>query len=457
MEYLIILKDENNEKNIKFNNIKKWFFKNLKINSYFFYPNEINLNIINKNNFFIISENITPLLCSKPLEILIEYNKSYSIKKNNNVIANISMNKSKNERYFKITDYPKIYETINKLPSKNFEYLSFFDKSLQNSKHWFYIDDINYFLKYLENEYFTWTNINNIKLKIANKYPNIIFYDGKNKLESKKIIEELNIKTPKTYKIYNNTNEITKEDLDNFPNCVIKPTNLDGGNLVFLQNENNKLDINNLKYKMKDFQHIKKNKELMPLIKNQFKPKIIMEEYIKDLNNNYTKPCEFKFYIFDGKILFFIAINRKDSDKKFDFFDENFKKIPCNKLSFSKLAGNYKWPKLPYFNNLKKDIIKIYKKFNNDLNHSIIGRFIRIDFFITQDEYYFGEFSLFPNGGAGNNLNEFGKKFFIKNWIPEVFNIFNNQYEDDDLSLDKLCEESDNESIFFKLINFLFS
>lgn len=53
-----------------------------------------------------------------------------------------------------------------------------------------------------------------------------------------------------------------------------------------------------------------------------------------------------------------------------------------------------------------------------------MGKFIRIDFFVNKENYWFGEFSLFPNGGRGDNLNEHGKKTFIRNWLPEVFQIF---------------------------------
>jgi hypothetical protein len=49
-------------------------------------------------------------------------------------------------------------------------------------------------------------------------------------------------------------------------------------------------------------------KEIMELISRTHKPSIIAEEYIKDLSSQYSAPCEFKFYLFNGKILFdFIA------------------------------------------------------------------------------------------------------------------------------------------------------
>ena len=57
------------------------------------------------------------------------------------------------------------------------------------------------------------------------------------------------------------------------------------------------------------------------------------------------------------------------------------------------------------------------------MENSFVGRFIRIDFFVNKDDYWFGEFSLFPNGGGGQNVSDFGKKYFVKHWLPEVFTI----------------------------------
>ena len=79
---------------------------------------------------------------------------------------------------------------------------------------------------------------------------------------------------------------------------------------------------------------------------------------------------------------------------------------------------------LDYFDKLKKDVFLIYENFLKDMNNTFMGKFIRIDFFVNKKNYWFGEFSLFPNGGRGDNLNEFGKKTFIRSWIPEVFEIF---------------------------------
>jgi hypothetical protein len=161
----------------------------------------------------------------------------------------------------------------------------------------------------------------------------------------------------------------------------------------------------------------------MALISKTHKPSIIAEEYIKDLSSQYTSPCEFKFYLFNGKILFILATNRKVNKKKFSFFDENFNQSPVTLYSVPSNELKFKWFKPHYFDKLKEDVYKIYEIFNKDMKNTFMGKFIRIDFFINKEDYWFGEFSLFPNGGRGDNLNNYGKKAFIKNWIPEVFEI----------------------------------
>jgi len=456
MEYIIILKNETNESIKKFNEIKKWFCNNLSIKKKYFYEDNINLT---KNNF-LISPNVFPLLNSLPLESIPGSENNFIINNSENYIGNIQL--ENNYKKIKFNDFTSILSN----QSKNGELLKYFQEKLYLSKSWFFLldNDIPNFLHYLEHKYFTWSRLNWIKLTISNKFPNIIYYEGKNKLESKKLIHTLKINSPKTYYVFNNVDEITKEIIDKLPDCIIKPTNLDGSKLIFKKTSSD-FDLSILKEKIKNFDSIAKNKELMPMISAIHKPKIIAEEYIPDLNGNLTKPCEFKFYVFNGKILFFLAINRNLDYNKFDFYDEDFRQIPNDKLSYQRTQINYGWPKLNYFDDLKKDVYKIYNRFTIDMDFSLSSRFIRIDFFITKDKYYFGEFSLFPNGGSGKNLNDFGRKYFVQCWVPEVFSIFQNS----PLILPKLTVKdidekliSDQKSLFRfnnqkKLINFLFS
>lgn len=429
MEYLIILKKETNENIKKFNEIKKWlilnFNKNIK-NIYFHYENKVNLNTLNSLNFAIIGPDVFPLLTSLPIP---SNNSNFIIGNKNNCIASLKLlapliSKKDDMKNINDVDFNIIWNVIKGIDKKR-NMLKKFTENNFFDKEWFYTDNINYTLNLLEKKYFTWSNLNKIKLKIAHIYEKVIYYDGKNKFESKKIVEKLNINTPKTYKIFNNLNEINNDNINNLPYCIIKPTNWDGSKYIFKHTSNSLIDADVLKKKLSGFDSKNRNKELMPLISKTHKPKIIAEQYIKDLNGNMSSPCEFKFYVFDGKILFLLAINRKANYNKFDFYDENFVQIPNSKYSFERTQINFKWPKLPYFNELKKDVLKIYRKFNEDLLNSFLGRFVRIDFFVNKDSYWFGEFSLFPNGGSGKNVSEFGKKYFASRWLPEVFQILN--------------------------------
>jgi len=422
MEYYIILKEEKNWIFNRFNEIKKWFIKNINKKASFFYENDVNPNST-INDFYIVSPNVFPLLFSLPLEEILIYKSSFLIEIENNQIAYIV---SQKKRLILNTNYDNIMKSILEIKLKDNTLIKHFDGLNYNSKLWFYIndDEILHFLKYLEEKYFTWTFLNYVKLRLAERYKSIIYYDGKNKLESKKIVEDLGVRTPKVYHIFENEKEITQEILDKLPNCIIKPTNLDGGKLIFKKQNKEKLEAKKLIKKYNNFANLFKDKEIMPLILESSTPKIFAEEYITDLVGNNKYPCEFKFYVFNNEIKFFLAINKNVNFKAFDFFDKNFKKIRNEKItSSSKSKLNFEWPKFSYFENLKKDVIKIYNKFNADMEESFMSRFIRIDFFITKDNYYFSEFSLFPNGGFGGNLNTFGKFYFAYNLVPEIFKL----------------------------------
>jgi len=415
MDYIILLSRENEI----FNNIKKWFINNYeksKNRYHYYYENElINLDLIRNKSIYIVSPKIIPLLSSLSLNVK---NFSYFIGKD--FIGNIELKEDSNS-VDKIIGILRKYEKNNNIIYK-------FKREMVNKRRWFYVEDIRNFLDYLEKEYFTWSKMNYIKLLNVEKYKNIIFFDGKNKLVSKKIVEELGINVPKIYGIYDSENEITQEILSKLPFCVIKPTHLDGSKLVIKKKSDTTSEY--VRKKLRGFRNVGIKKEILPLIIRYFEPKIIAEEFIPNISGKNDYPCEFKFYIFNRKILFFLAINRLKSENGFDFFNENFEKIPNNKYSYSSTHLNFKWEKPIFFEKIKEDVLKIYDLFFFALNKLYVGRFIRIDFFITKDKYYFGEFSLFPNGGKGNNLNNNGSKLFIKAWIPEVFNILHNETPD---------------------------
>ena len=428
MNYIFILKEEKTESIEKFNKIKKWFISNLylKINPIFIFENEIDVKAPYFHNFLMISPNVFPMLNSCVLHHTLKQKNVICEDHIHTIISLEFENGIEEETKNKKISFKDFYSSIQILPTRVYGLIKEFDYKNINNREWYYIEDVNIpkFLHHVKNKYFTWENMNAVKLKIAYFYPKIIYYEGKNKYESKKMVEKWGIKTPQTYKQFLSLKDITQEEINKLPTCIIKPTNWDGGKYIFKNFKENPISANILKNELRKFASENIQKEIMSLISQKHKPSIIAEEYIKDLHSQYTSPCEFKFYLFNGKILFILATNRKVSKQKFSFFNENFIQSPVTLYSYDHNEIKFKWEKPAYFDRLKKDVFLIYENFEKDMKNTFVGKFIRIDFFINKEDYWFGEFSLFPNGGRGDNLNDFGRKTFIRNWIPEVFQIF---------------------------------
>lgn len=427
MNYIFILKEEKTEIIKKFNKIKKWFIENhySKINPIYFYENKIDISEPYFHNFYMISPNVFPMLNSFSLQKLFKNNNCICINNEHSIINLELKEKIKLSNDNKFISFNKFYSIIKILPDSNNNIIKEYQYKT-NQHEWFYVQDdkIPKFMQDMKDKYFTWENMNQVKLKISHFYPKIIYYDGKNKYESKKMVEKWGIKTPETYKQFLSLKDITQEEINKLPNCIIKPTNWDGGKYIYKNFKENPVSSDILCRELRKFATENIRKEIMSLISKKHKPSIIAEEYIKDLSSKYSSPCEFKFYVFNGKILFILATNRKVSKKNFSFFDDNFRPLPITLYSFSRNYLNFNWKKPDYFDKLKEDVFLIYENFLKEMNNTFMGKFIRIDFFINNENYWFGEFSLFPNGGHGDNLNENGKKQFIKNWLPEVFQIF---------------------------------
>lgn len=427
MNYIFILKEEKTEIIKKFNKIKKWFIENhySKINPIYFYENKIDISEPYFHNFYMISPNVFPMLNSFSLQKLFKNNNCICINNEHSIINLELKEKIKLSNDNKFISFNKFYSIIKILPDSNNNIIKEYQYKT-NQHEWFYVQDdkIPKFMQDMKDKYFTWENMNQVKLKISHFYPKIIYYDGKNKYESKKMVEKWGIKTPETYKQFLSLKDITQEEINKLPNCIIKPTNWDGGKYIYKNFKENPVSSDILCRELRKFATENIRKEIMSLISKKHKPSIIAEEYIKDLSSKYSSPCEFKFYVFNGKILFILATNRKVSKKNFSFFDDNFRPLPITLYSFSRNYLNFNWKKPDYFDKLKEDVFLIYENFLKEMNNTFMGKFIRIDFFINNENYWFGEFSLFPNGGRGDNLNENGKKQFIKNWLPEVFQIF---------------------------------
>jgi len=122
--------------------------------------------------------------------------------------------------------------------------------------------------------------------------------------------------------------------------------------------------------------------------------KIFIEEYIPNTT-------ELRILMIKGEILYYEIIN--DSIDLNERVDNNWDKI--NVLYREKNNKNKKvlTDKLPYIEKINKFCYDFYNKEKID--------FIRIDFLISGEDYYFGEFTFTPENCREPHCQEFENKF----------------------------------------------
>jgi len=226
-----------------------------------------------------------------------------------------------------------------------------------------------------------WSLINQVKTYyFINNYPDIIQFDGRLKNKSYYIAQKMNIRIPNLYLISNNINDIlfylNKNKLKEF---VIKPNYGDTSHLVLINNLN---DID----KYKSFPTYSQ-KELLPLLKKE-DARIILQEYISNCK-------DVKLYIFSGKIQFIQVEKEMCSTSSFVYDKKSFLDA---EFIHTRMIN------IPYLKNLSKDALKLYNFFRNYYNKDIFTLFLRVDFLVNENNYYFNEFSLLPNGGKGKGM-----------------------------------------------------
>ena len=178
-----------------------------------------------------------------------------------------------------------------------------------------------------------------------------------------------------TYAVYNSVEEINLAELPN--QFVLKGTH-DGGSVVICRDKS-----------QFDFEAAKN--KLGKALKTNFywhgrewpykavKPRIIAEAFMEDENTSELR--DYKFFCFDGVVrALFIATDRqkKDTDTKFDFFDENGNHLPIKQGHPNADVP----PDLP-------QNFELMKKFASILSKGIAQ--LRVDFYEVNGHVYFGE------------------------------------------------------------------
>lgn len=118
------------------------------------------------------------------------------------------------------------------------------------------------------------------------------------------------------------------------------------------------------------------------------KPKIIIEQYMKD--NTYNDLIDYKFMCFNGvpKYIFVYSNRFSDTGVEAAFFDTSWKELNFTR-GFEKTKIKIKKPE-----NFDKML-----KFSRKIASSI--PFVRVDWYEVNGKLYFGEITFFPSSGFG--------------------------------------------------------
>ena len=250
----------------------------------------------------------------------------------------------------------------------------------------------------------------------------------KTKLNDKIYVKEFNkkhfpeLKFAKTLRIFTDPDHILTF-YKNLPNKYVLKYSIGTGKNIIVDTT---IDINSivkrchtmLKYK-KDSWHFKK---MFKYFNDEINPKFLIEEYI---GNNIK---DYKFFVYKGNILFSTIVGERYGSYKgvkkgskiiernskifYNNYDDN-----CNLnnniiLFYSDKNYNFKYPAYKPPNKLQFETIKkICKKFYEITNIN----FVRMDFYIINNEIYFGEYTFYPNACIFN-INKDYEKYLINKY-----------------------------------------
>lgn len=121
------------------------------------------------------------------------------------------------------------------------------------------------------------------------------------------------------------------------------------------------------------------------------KPRVIVEKYMEDLDDGNGELTDYKFMCFNGTVKSIFTCTERFSDGlKVTFFDRNWNKMPFQR-HYPSSTKPIKKPK-----NLDRMI-----EFAEILSEGI--PFVRVDFYESNNDIYFGEMTFYP----GNGMEEF--------------------------------------------------
>lgn len=186
----------------------------------------------------------------------------------------------------------------------------------------------------------------------------------------------------KTFGIYNNFEEINFDELPN--EFVMKCTHDSGG--VIICKDKASLNIKEAKKKINKSLNTNYYRLGREWPYKNVKPRIIIEELLKDVNNEDL--IDYKFMCFNGRVkCSFVCLNRRSKEGlNVDFYDLQWKKMPFER-HYANSAITLEKPK-----NYEK-MIELAEKLSKNIP------FVRVDFYDINGKIYFGELTFYPGSG----------------------------------------------------------
>ena len=189
-----------------------------------------------------------------------------------------------------------------------------------------------------------------------------------------------------TISVWNRPEDI---DFDKLPNSfVLKTTHSCGGVGVVICKDKRKLNIKDAIKKLNNSLKTDLSKSMREWPYKNVPHKIIAEKYIEDESR---EPKDYKFFCFDGNPLYCQVIRNRFIKETIDFYDSDWNHMPFTGLNPN--VGNG-------LNHVVKplcleDLINKCQKLSAGIP------FVRIDFYIIDNCYYFGEMTFYPASGLG--------------------------------------------------------
>lgn len=232
----------------------------------------------------------------------------------------------------------------------------------------------------------TWTNIENWQRRLENKY------------NAKQFAIKHGCKVAELY-WQGNKKQFSQLDLDSLPeNYTIKPIFGESTKNVFLMRKG--YNLFNSRFYTPDILR----KELNKLFDSIEGLEILIEEFLPNEKREYVVPSDYRFYTYNGKILFIQLDKRRGLEKEqVSFYTPKWDLIR-KKILKDATVTVYDPPPL-CLEKMITDVKRLSKEYKT---------FVRIDFYASQGEAVFGEFTATPR--KGKDTTQFGSRILIQMW-----------------------------------------